>query len=348
MIRIVRTAALTLGIAVAAAALSLPAKAAIVTVVVNGQQVGFDQPPVERGGRVFVPLRGVFERLGASVVYDNGQINATGNGRNISLHIGSTQAVIDGQTQYVDVAPFLVGSRTLVPLRFVAQALGAAVDWNQGSSTVTITGGGNSYTPPNNTYTPPSNASFNLTDVRPNGSASTLSPNIHAGFSEPVQRDSVRVTIDGVDVTNDVYANANGFNVTPPQPLYAGTHRVRVTGVTAAGANFATGWTFTTAGGAANNYLRNIQPAANSQVGRDFTITGTTAPNSQIHVVANSSASLGGIFQIGTGTYQTDVTADSNGRFQIPLTSSGGRLEVIIESTSPTGSSIQRTLVYNT
>jgi hypothetical protein len=343
MIRIVRTAALTLGIAVAAAALSLPAKAANVTVVVNGQQVGFDQPPVERAGRVFVPLRGVFERLGASVVYDNGQINATGNGRNISLHIGSTQAVINGQTQYVDVAPFLVGSRTLVPLRFVAQALGAAVDWNQSSSTVTITGGGGG-----GSYTPPSNASFNLTNIRPNGSSNTLSPNIHAGFSEPVQRDSVRVSIDGVDVTNNVYANANGFNVTPSQPLYAGTHRVRVTGVTAAGANFATGWTFSTAAGAANNYLRNIQPATNGQVGRQFTITGTTAPNSRIHVVANSSASLGGIFQIGTGTYQTDVTADGNGRFQVQLSSTGGQLEVILQSTSPSGSSVQRTLVYNT
>jgi len=343
MIRIVRTAALTLGIAVAAAALSLPAKAANVTVVVNGQPVGFDQPPVERAGRVFVPLRGVFERLGASVVYDNGQINATGNGRNISLHIGSTQAVINGQTQYVDVAPFLIGSRTLVPLRFVAQALGAAVDWNQSSSTVTITGSGGG-----GSYTPPSNASFSLTNIRPNGAANTLSPNLHAGFSEPVQRDSVRVSIDGVDVTNNVYANANGFNVTPSQPLYAGTHRVRVTGTTAAGASFATGWTFTTAPGAANNYFRNIQPAANSQVGRQFTITGTTEPYSHIHVVANSSASLGGIFQIGTGTYQTDVTADGNGRFGVSLTSGGGQLEVILQSTSPSGSSVQRTLVYNT
>jgi len=342
MIRIARTTALILGVAVAAAALSLPAKAANVTVVVNGQQVGFDQPPISRGGRVFVPLRGVFERLGASVVYDNGLINATGNGRNISLHIGSTQATIDGQTQYVDVAPFLVGSRTLVPLRFVAQALGAAVDWNQSSSTVTITGGGGG------SYTPPSNSSFSLTNVRPTGAANTLSPNLHAGFSEPVQRDSVRVTIDGNDVTGNVYANANGFNVTPAQPLSAGTHRVRVTGVTAAGANFATGWTFTTAAGAANNFFRNIQPGANSTVGRQFTITGTTAPNSQIHVVSNSSATLGGIFQIGTGTYQTDVTADANGRFQIPLSSTGGRLEVILESTSPTGASIQRTLVYNT
>ncbi|GAC1654693.1 MAG: hypothetical protein NVS9B12_05410 [Vulcanimicrobiaceae bacterium] len=127
---------------VLAAFAGAPAQAAAVTIVVNGQTVNFDQPPEERAGRVFVPLRGVFERLGASVVYANGQINATGNGRNISLHIGSNQATVNGQPVAVDVAPFLVGARTLVPLRFVAQSLGATVNYNDSSRTVSINGGG--------------------------------------------------------------------------------------------------------------------------------------------------------------------------------------------------------------
>ncbi len=113
-----------------------------VAIVVNGSQMQFNQAPIEQAGRVFVPLRGVFERLGASVVYENGEINATGNGRNVSLRVGSTQATVNGQPQTVDVAPFIVGSSTLVPLRFVAQALGASVDWNNNTSTVTITGNG--------------------------------------------------------------------------------------------------------------------------------------------------------------------------------------------------------------
>jgi hypothetical protein len=100
-------------------------------VVVNGSVVTFDQPPVVRSGRVFVPLRGVFERLGASVVYANGDIDAQGNGRSVHLHIGSKQAVVSGQTVTMDVAPFLIGARTLVPLRFVAQSLGAGVQWEQ-------------------------------------------------------------------------------------------------------------------------------------------------------------------------------------------------------------------------
>ena len=113
-----------------------------VTIIVNGQTVNFDQPPLERAGRVFVPLRGVFERLGASVVYSGGLINATGNGRNVSLRIGSTQATVNGQPVMVDVAPFLVGARTLVPLRFIAQSLGATVDYNDSNRTVAINGGG--------------------------------------------------------------------------------------------------------------------------------------------------------------------------------------------------------------
>src|ERR1700678_367052 len=122
----------------AASALAVPALAQQsvgVTVIVNGNTMSFDQPPVEQAGRVFVPLRGVFEQLGASVVYQNGQINATGDGRTVSLQIGSTQATVDGQSQTLDQAPFVEGSRTLVPLRFVAQALGASVDWNNNTST---------------------------------------------------------------------------------------------------------------------------------------------------------------------------------------------------------------------
>ena len=323
-----------------------PAFAASVSVVVNGQPVSFDQPPVERAGRVFVPLRGVFERLGASVVYQNGLINATGNGRNISLHIGSTQATVNGQTQTLDVAPFLIGSRTLVPLRFVAQALGAAVDWNNSTSTVTITGGGNV-----SQSTPQPNASFNLTNKRPETSTNTASPAIHAEFSEPVRRDSLKVTIDGNDVTNDVYANANGFDVTPRAPLSQGSHRVRVSGTTQAGASFSTGWSFSTGAASSTNYVNVVSPAPNSKVSGNFTLKGRTLPNSRVHVVASGEASaFGGLLQVGTGTFQSDATADSNGNFSMSIATNappGTQLRVLLQSTAPNGSSVERSLTYS-
>src|SRR5579862_345164 len=126
-----------------------------VNVIVNGQTMNFTQPPIIRAGRVFVPLRGVFEQLGASVVYSNGQINATGRGRSVSLNIGSNQATVNGQPQTMDVAPFIVNVTTFVPLRFISQALGASVNWNDSTSTVTISGGASGPMPPRPAPPPP-------------------------------------------------------------------------------------------------------------------------------------------------------------------------------------------------
>ena len=131
---------LSAGVASVAFALMLGSIAdAQVQIQINGQPVNVSPEPIMQDGRVFVPLRGVFESLGASVVYSNGQIDATGNGREISLHIGSTQATVDGSPQTIDVAPFIVGASTYVPLRFVSQALGASVDWDNTNHIVAIT-----------------------------------------------------------------------------------------------------------------------------------------------------------------------------------------------------------------
>ena len=101
-----------------------------VSVTIDGSAVNFAPPPIIRAGRVFVPLRGVFERLGASVVYANGTINATRGGRTISLRIGSAAASIDGHLQILDASPFIIRTTTYVPLRFISQALGAVVSWD--------------------------------------------------------------------------------------------------------------------------------------------------------------------------------------------------------------------------
>jgi Copper amine oxidase N-terminal domain/WXXGXW repeat (2 copies) len=123
---------------VLALALGAPASAQEVGITINGNPVDVSPAPINQAGRVFVPLRGVFENLGASVVYDNGLINATGDGHEISLHIGSTQATVDGNAETIDVAPFIIGASTYVPLRFVSQALGATVDYDPTNRVVAI------------------------------------------------------------------------------------------------------------------------------------------------------------------------------------------------------------------
>ncbi len=333
-----------------------PAQAQNVNIIVNGQQVSFDQPPIERGGRIFVPLRGVFERLGATVVYDNGQINATGNGRNIQLHIGSTSALVNGQTTNLDVAPFLVGARTLVPLRFISESLGANVNWDGNSNTVTVAMAGG-YTQPQ--YVNPTAAPTNtvqLTNLIPsrNGSAQSIRPAISGRFSSTVDPNSVRILLDGRDMSSTSYVSANDFMFTPNFDLPSTRHTVQVTGNSSNGVAFNRGWSFGSGSSnnnnnySVNNYLNNLSPQQNATVGSNFTVYGNTIPNSAIHIAATGSALLGGIFRVTSGTYTVDLTADGNGNFSQAVSvnsTSGGDVSVRITSTAPnTGAAATATL----
>ena len=114
----------------------------------------------------------------------------------ISLTIGSTQATVDGQPQTMDVAPFIVTDTTFVPLRFISQALGASVNWNDSTSTVTIAGrsggsGGGGQAP----------YRVQLVSVSPTGTVYGMMPAIHFGFDHRVRFETLRVRIDGRNVT---------------------------------------------------------------------------------------------------------------------------------------------------
>ncbi|MBV8374233.1 MAG: copper amine oxidase N-terminal domain-containing protein [Candidatus Eremiobacteraeota bacterium] len=232
-----RAALAVVAFAIAGAAVPQKTLGQNVTVILNGQAMSFDQPPIVQAGRVFVPLRGVFQQLGASVVYANGHINATGNGRTIALTIGSTQAVVNGQPTVLDVAPFVVGSRTLVPLRFIAQSLGAGVNWNDSTSTVTINSGGA-------VQPPPAQPPVVLTLQWPTGTIFNHNPQIRFQLNRPTAIGRFRVMLDGNDVTSGVSYNGQYYFVPAPFSLQMGRHRVRVVGQTAGGMRFDLGWTF--------------------------------------------------------------------------------------------------------
>ena len=112
-----------------------------IRVLVNGDPVAFDVPPTEVGGRLLVPLRGVFERLGATVEWEPAtqRITARSADRTIELVVGQRDAAVNGRPVVLDVPPMLVGGRTMVPLRFVSEALGAYVQWQAETRTVLIT-----------------------------------------------------------------------------------------------------------------------------------------------------------------------------------------------------------------
>jgi len=118
-----------------------PVWAADITVTVDGTLLGFDVPPVIVDGRVLVPLRVIFEALGAPVRWDAATrtITAVKGDTTIQLEIGSPNAYILGEPVALDVPAQIQDGRTLVPLRFVAEALGAAVAWDGATRSITIT-----------------------------------------------------------------------------------------------------------------------------------------------------------------------------------------------------------------
>lgn len=127
-----------------------PARAQAVRVLVDGQMVPFDQPPMMVGGRVLVPLRGVFEYLGATVQWDpaNNLVSAQRGDTQVQLIVGSRQAVVNGRAVLLDVPAMIARGRTLVPLRFVSEAMGARVDWDAAASVVYISSGAVAQPPP--------------------------------------------------------------------------------------------------------------------------------------------------------------------------------------------------------
>ncbi len=107
---------------------------------VNGSLVGGEQPPVIEGDTTLVPLRGLFERLDAEVLWDGAEKKITVNGRNTSvvMTVGSKEALVNGKTVQMGIAPQLMNERTMIPVRFVAENLGAKVKWDEENKTVVI------------------------------------------------------------------------------------------------------------------------------------------------------------------------------------------------------------------
>ncbi len=143
-----QVAAALIGIAVAGGVLFVTTQGtaqSAIRVYVDGQIVNFDVPPNVIQGRVLVPLRGVFERLGATVDYDakTQHIVAVRGEQTVELTLGSRQARLNGKPALLDVAAFTIGDRTMVPLRFISESLGASVQWVEASRVILIgsTGG---------------------------------------------------------------------------------------------------------------------------------------------------------------------------------------------------------------
>ena len=108
--------------------------------IIEGKYVQLDQAPLMDQGRVLVPLRGIFEHLGAEMAWDASTGSVIGKKDNtiIQLKIGSDLAYVNNQAIKLDVPGKIIDGRTMVPIRFIGESLGVMVNWDMQHKRVII------------------------------------------------------------------------------------------------------------------------------------------------------------------------------------------------------------------
>jgi hypothetical protein len=110
------------------------------TAMVGDEERSLDAPPIIVNGVTFVPLRFIGEALGAEVTWSPAlQVVFLVKGSSqVQLTVGSKLAIIDGRITQLLEAPRIQNGRTMVPLRFISEAFGADVTWDQVTKAVTV------------------------------------------------------------------------------------------------------------------------------------------------------------------------------------------------------------------
>lgn len=110
-------------------------------IYVDNSKLSFDVAPVLVNDRLLVPFRVICEALGMQVDWqdDTQTVTTLKDGKKIVMVIGNSDIEVDGKIIKSDAAPMLYNSRTLIPLRFLAENIGASVYWDADTNTVSIT-----------------------------------------------------------------------------------------------------------------------------------------------------------------------------------------------------------------
>jgi len=109
-------------------------------VFLDGKKLEFEVDPKIIDGSTLVPLRKIFESLGATVNWEQETKTVTANKKKTEIiySVGNDYYTKDGKASTIPVAGQVIDGSTLVPLRFVGEALGATVGWEGASRTITI------------------------------------------------------------------------------------------------------------------------------------------------------------------------------------------------------------------
>jgi hypothetical protein len=126
--------------AAAAPTTPTPQPTPTINVTLNGVPINFEVPPQNVDGRTLVPLRAIFEAMGATIDWNGGTqtVTAIRGNDTVVLQVGNHTMTRNGQSITLDVPPRIMEGRTFVPARAVAEAFGAVVGWDNATRTVTI------------------------------------------------------------------------------------------------------------------------------------------------------------------------------------------------------------------
>ncbi len=196
-----------------------------ISVTLDGMEIAFDVQPQIIDGRTVVPLRKIFEEIGALVKWDGETqtVSARKNSKTITMTIGSADMQIDKgkiddagnpivETVTLDVPAQVIDSRTLVPARAISEAFGLNVEWDEKTETVVITDDD-----VNDDAWKENKGTINLTDLTYTGSGIEITDNqikITAGGDFTLKgklddgnitvntEDRVKIRLSGADITS--------------------------------------------------------------------------------------------------------------------------------------------------
>jgi hypothetical protein len=111
-----------------------------ITLEMDGQTLAPDVAPLIHNGRTLVPFRTVAEALNLQVDWnaETQEVTVAGSGLTLTMQIGAQTATKNGETVFLDVSPMIVSGRTMVPIRFISEACGCRVVWNDEARKVSI------------------------------------------------------------------------------------------------------------------------------------------------------------------------------------------------------------------
>ena len=193
-------------------------QARTIYVNVDGQNVRFDgTQPQMMGDHIMVPLRGIFEKMGANVDWNSQDQMVMANRGNtrVELRINNNEAYVNGKAVPVQYPARIMRGSTMVPIRFISESLGAYVDWDETNSTVNIMTNGQTNTSNGNNNggnNDNGNSAPSILSIQPKGSVLPVKLDMILSSDNSVVGDKFTATID-TNGDNDYFGLPQGTKV---------------------------------------------------------------------------------------------------------------------------------------